>query len=359
MTKQNRNLKIAPLIRALLDNNASDLHLNSGDHPSLRIDGSLKKINYPVLSGEDAEELIFPMLNERQIKKLKEKGEVDGMFAFDEEARFRFNVYKTMGELSAALRIIPTKTPELKELNAPEVFKDLTKLHRGLVLVTGPTGSGKSTTLASMIHEINKYDYRHIVTIEDPVEFLHTPIKSTISHREVESDTENFASGLKYVLRQDPDVILIGEMRDSETISAALTAAETGHLVFGTLHTNSAPKSINRIIDSFPAEEQSQVRAMLGSSLQAVISQTLIPKIGGGRVAAFEIMIINDAIANLIRENKVHQIYSTMQLGQESSGMQTQTKNLLNLINLGIITKESALNAAYYPEELKRQLGLI
>ncbi len=354
----NNELRIAPLIRALLETKASDLHINTGDHPSLRIDGALKKLNYPKLTPSDAEELIFPILNDRQLKKLKEKGEVDGMFAFSDEARFRFNVYKTMGTVSAALRIIPTKTPELDDLNAPDIFRNLTKLHRGLVLVTGPTGSGKSTTLASMVHEINKNHYKHIVTIEDPVEFLHTPLKSTISHREVESDTQNFATGLKYVLRQDPDVILIGEMRDSETIAAALTAAETGHLVFGTLHTNSAPKSVNRIIDSFDAAKQSQVRAMLASSLQAVISQALIPKIGGGRVAAWEIMINNDAIANLIRENKVHQIYSTMQLGQEETGMQTQTKNLVNLVNDGIITPEDALAFAYYPDELKRHLGL-
>jgi len=352
------NLKIAPLIRAVVDNKASDLHLNTGDHPSLRIDGSLKKINYPKLTGLDVEELVYPMLSKRQIEKLKQKGEVDGMFAFDEEARFRFNIYKTLGELSAALRLIPTKTPTLDEINAPDIFIELTKLHRGLVLVTGPTGSGKSTTLASMINQINRTQYRHIVTIEDPVEFLHTPIKSTISHREVESDTENFTSGLKYVLRQDPDVILIGEMRDSETIAAALTAAETGHLVFGTLHTNSAPKSINRIIDSFEAAEQSQIRAMLASSLRAVISQALVPKIGGGRAAAWEIMINNDAIANLIREHKIHQIYSTMQLGQESSGMQTQTKNLVNLVNLGMIEVSDAITYAYYPDELKRQLGI-
>jgi len=353
------SLKVAPLIKAVIDNKASDLHLNSGDHPSLRIDGSLKKINYPKLTGEVVEQLVYPMLNERQIKRLKEKGEVDGMFAFSNEARFRFNVYKTMGELSAALRIIPTNTPKLEDLNAPEIFKSLTKLHRGLVLVTGPTGSGKSTTLASMIHEINRTQHRHIVTIEDPVEFLHEPIKCTISHREVESDTQSFATGLKYVLRQDPDVILIGEMRDSETIAAALSAAETGHLVFGTLHTSSAPKSINRIVDSFEANEQSQIRAMLSSSLRAVISQALIPKIGGGRVAAWEIMINNDAIANLIRENKVHQIYSNMQLDQDNSGMQTQTKNLLNFVNLGIITQEDAITFAYYPDELKRQLGLL
>ena len=303
-----QNLKIKPLIEAVIAKNASDLHLNSGDKPSLRIDGSLKKVDYPTLTGKDVMELVEPLLSQRQLKKLEEKGEVDGMYAFSERARFRFNIYKTLGELSAALRLIPVEIPTLDQLNAPELFGKLTKLHRGLVLVTGPTGSGKSTTLASMLNKINSEHERHIVTIEDPVEFVHTPKRSTISHREVESDTKDFYSGLKYVLRQDPDVILIGEMRDSETIAAALTAAETGHLVFATLHTNSAPKSINRIIDSFEAGEQNQIRAMLASSLQAVISQSLLPKIGGGRVAVWEVMVNNDAIANLIRENKAHQI---------------------------------------------------
>jgi len=350
---------IIPLIKALLSNKASDLHLVTGDKPTLRIDGDLHKLEYQTLSGEDVEALCFPLLNDKQIQKLNSKGELDGMFAFDElNVRFRFNLYKTLGETSAALRLIPTSTPTLEQINAPDVFRELTKLHRGLVLVTGPTGSGKSTTLASMVDEINTNFQKHIVTIEDPVEFLHKSKKSTISHREVESDTQDFATGLKYVLRQDPDVILIGEMRDPETIAAALTAAETGHLVFGTLHTNSAPNSINRILDTFEGSAQAQVKAMLASSLKAVISQALIPKIGGGRVAAWEILINNNAIANLIRENKVHQIYSTMQLGQSQSGMQTQTQNLVELINNGTISFDVALNYAYYPEELKKQLGI-
>ena len=353
-----QNLKIKPLIEAVIAKNASDLHLNSGDKPSLRIDGSLKKVDYPTLTGIDVMELVEPLLSQRQLKKLEEKGEVDGMYAFSERARFRFNIYKTLGELSAALRLIPVEIPTLDQLNAPELFGKLTKLHRGLVLVTGPTGSGKSTTLASMLNKINSEHERHIVTIEDPVEFVHTPKRSTISHREVESDTKDFYSGLKYVLRQDPDVILIGEMRDSETIAAALTAAETGHLVFATLHTNSAPKSINRIIDSFEAGEQNQIRAMLASSLQAVISQSLLPKIGGGRVAVWEVMVNNDAIANLIRENKAHQIYSTMQLGQSTSGMQTQTQNLVRLVKDGTIDMDVAIDYAFYPDELKRHLGL-
>ncbi len=353
-----QHLKIKPFIESVIANNASDLHLNSGDKPSIRIDGALKKLDYPKLTGRDVKDLVEPLLNQRQLKRLEERGEVDGMYAFSESARFRFNIYKTLGELSAALRLIPVEIPTLDQLHAPELFGELTKLHRGLVLVTGPTGSGKSTTLASMLNKINSEQERHIVTIEDPVEFVHTSKKSTISHREVESDTENFFTGLKYVLRQDPDVILIGEMRDSETIAAALTAAETGHLVFATLHTNSAPKSINRIIDSFDAAEQSQIRAMLASSLQAVISQSLLPKIGGGRVAVWEIMVNNDAIANLIRENKAHQIYSTMQLGQSQSGMQTQTQNLVKLVKNGTIDMEVAINYAFYPDELKRHLGL-
>jgi len=349
--------KIAPFINSVIKHKASDLHLVSEDMPSIRVDGSLLKLNSNKLSSKDVEDLCFPFLTDRQIERLKSKGEVDGMFAFSNEARFRFNIYKTLNKTSAALRLIPTKVPKLDEIFAPDVFRDLTKLHRGLVLVTGPTGSGKSTTLASMINEINLNHKKHIVTIEDPVEFLHTPINCAISHREVENDTETFYSGLKYVLRQDPDVILIGEMRDADTIAAALTAAETGHLVFATLHTNSAPNSINRILDSFEGSAQAQVKAMLASSLKAVISQALIPKIGSGRVAAWEILINNNAIANLIRENKVHQIYSTMQLGQNQTGMQTQTQNLINLINNGTIDPTVALDYAYYPDELKKQLG--
>ena len=352
-------LKIAPLINALLKNKASDLHIVPRDYPSIRVDGSLVKLDYKILTGEDVKELCYPIMNPRQIKKFESQGEVDGMFAYNEEARFRFNIYKVMGQPAAALRLIPSRVPSLDELKAPEVFKKLTKQHRGIILVTGPTGSGKSTTLAAMINEINTNEKKHIVTIEDPVEFLHTSKKSVISHREVESDTQDFYTGLKYVLRQDPDVILIGEMRDSQTMAAALSAAETGHLVFATLHTNSAPKTINRILDSFPAEEQSQIRAMLASSLNAVISQTLLPKIGGGRVAAWEIMLRNDAISNLIREEKVHQIYSVMQIGQEKTGMQTQTQHLKKLVEEGVVDRDVALNYAFYPDELRKQLGII
>jgi len=254
--------------------------------------------------------------------------------------------------MCAAFRPIPITIPSLDDLGSPTIYKKLIKREKGIILVTGPTGSGKSTTLAAMLNEINEYEQKHIVTAEDPVEFVHTNKKSVFSHREVGNDTASFANALKYAMRQDPDVILVGEMRDKETIAAALTAAETGHLVFATLHTNSAPSTINRIIDVFPGEEQPQVRAMLSASLVAVISQSLIPKIKGGRIATSEIMVMNHAIANLIREEKVHQIYSQMQLGQEDSGMQTQTQVLVSLVKQGIISKENAIQFSNRPDEL-------
>ena len=351
------NSNIEPLINAVLSNSASDLHLNCGDKPAIRVDGSLIKLDYKVLNSKDIKELCFPLLNENQINDLQANGAIDGMFSF-ENSRFRFNIYKSMGQLSASLRFIPKSVPTLDDINAPIIFKQLSKVNSGLILVTGPTGNGKSTTLASIINEINRTQNRHIITIEDPVEFLHTPIKSLISQREIKNDTKDFTTGIKCALRQDPDVILIGEMRDKETIAAALTAAETGHLVLATLHTSSAPKSINRVIDSFDSASQNQIRAMLASSLRATISQTLVPKIGGGRATVWEIMINNNAISNLIREGKIHQIYSTMQLGQNESGMQTQTKNLQNLVNKGIIEAEVAINMAYYPDELKRNTNI-
>ena len=264
-----------------------------------------------------------------------------------------------MGDVAAAFRVIPTKIPSIDELGAPQIYKELIKREKGLILVTGPTGSGKSTTLASMLNEINITERKHIITIEDPVEFIHENKQSLFSHRNVGSDTNSFSNALKYALREDPDVILIGEMRDKETISAALTAAETGHLVFGTLHTNSSAQTINRIIDVFSGDEQPQIRAQLSTSLVAVISQALVPKIGGGRVAVPEILITNPAIANLIREDKVHQIYSQMQLGQGASGMQTQTQVLVNLVKSGIIEKDDALRFSTRPDELMKAIQMI
>jgi len=266
--------------------------------------------------------------------------------------RFRANYYRALGTIGAAFRIIPIDIPSLDDLGAPQIYKKLIKREKGLILVTGPAGSGKSTTLAAMLNEINRNEHKHIVTIEDPVEFIHHNKKSLFSHRGVGEDTRSFSTALKYAMRQDPDIILVGEMRDKETIEAALTAAETGHLVFATLHTSSAPGTIHRIIDVFKGDEQAQIRAMLSSSLVAVIAQSLLPKLDGGRVAASEIMVTNHAISNLIREDKVHQIYSQMQLGQGDTGMQTQTQALLKFVKDGKISRSTAQQYANKPDEI-------
>ncbi len=262
------------------------------------------------------------------------------------------------GELAAAFRIIPIVIPTLDELSCPSIFKDITKREKGLVLITGPTGSGKSTTLAAMLNEINRTEHRHIITIEDPVEFVHENQRSLFSHRNVGEDTKSFANALKFSLREDPDVILVGEMRDRETISTAITAAETGHLVFGTLHTNSAVQTVNRIVDSFEGPEQVQVRNMLATSLYSVISQSLLPKNGGGRVAVHEILINNSAISNLIRENKLHQIYSQMQLNQQKTGMSTQTQAMIKFLRANNISKEDAIRFSTQPQELINSIGI-
>ncbi len=346
-------LDIRKLLKSVIAYKASDLHLVSGSEPQVRIDGKLIPLNLPKLDGKQIEEMCYGIITDKQKKIFEEEGELDFALMVPNIGRFRANYYTTLGDIAAAFRIIPLKVPTLEDINAPEIFYQLIKREKGLILVTGPTGSGKSTTLAAMLNEINMQERKHILTIEDPVEFVHEHNKSLFSHREVGSDTKSFATALKYALREDPDIILVGEMRDKETISAALTAAETGHLVFGTLHTNSASQTVNRIIDVFSGDEQPQVRAMLSTSLVAVISQALIPKIGGGRVATFEILINTPAIANLIRENKTHQIYSQMQLNQQQTGMQTQTQIILKLLKNQMITKEDALRYSNRPEELK------
>ncbi len=338
-------------------NKASDLHLVHNNSPQIRIDGSLVPIEYKILSGTEIENLIFPHLTKEQIEEFRINNELDVALAFQKAGRFRANLYKVMGETASAFRTIPTTVPSLDELKSPDIFKQLIKLEKGLILVTGATGSGKSTTISAMINEINSTHHKHIMTIEDPIEFVHKSKKSLISHRNVGSDTKSFASALKYALRQDPDVILVGEMRDKETIGAGLTIAETGHLVFGTLHTNSAPQSINRIIDVFESEKQNQIRMQLSTTLIAVISQVLIPKIGGGRKAIFEILINNSAIANLIRESKNHQIYSQMQINQTETGMRTQTAELMKAIKNGEIRSEDALKYSNNREEFKRLLS--
>lgn len=345
-------IEIKKLLKSVLHFDSSDLHLVPGSEPQIRIDKSLKPLNLPILNAKEIEEMAYALIEDKQKKIFEEKNELDFSFELENIGRFRANYYRTIAGIACAFRMIPIDIPPLEKFNNNPIFKELVKREKGLILVTGPTGSGKSTTLASMLHEINITVNKHIITIEDPVEFVHTNIKSLFSQREVGADTNSFATALKFALRQDPDVILVGEMRDKETISAALTAAETGHIVFGTLHTNSAPATINRIIDVFDAGEQAQVRAQLASSLISVISQSLMPRIGGGIVATQEVLIANPAIQNLIREDKVHQIYSQMQLNQNETNMTTQTDQLLTLIRKKIITKEVAITASNRPEEL-------
>jgi twitching motility protein PilT len=347
---------IKKLLQSVVAHKASDLHLVSRTEPQIRLDGVLKPVNLPKLTGEDIEEMCYSLITEKQKQYFEEYGELDFALELPGIGRFRANYYRTMGDVAAAFRVIPIDVPSLDDLGSPQVYKKLVKREKGLILVTGPTGSGKSTTLAAMLNEINITEQKHIVTVEDPVEFIHQNKKCVFSHRNIGEDTKTFATALKYAMRQDPDIILIGEMRDKETIAAALTAAETGHLVFGTLHTSSAPSTINRIIDVFNGEEQPQIRAMLSSSLVAVIAQALLPKLGGGRVAASEILVTNHAINNLIREDKVHQIYSQMQLGQGDTGMQTQTQALVKFLREGKISRETAMQFANKPEELVKAI---
>ena len=352
----NQRLDIKKLLKSVLAFKSSDLHLVVGSEPQIRIDKELRALNLPVLNAKDIEEMAYSLIEDKQKKIFEEHNELDFSFELKDVGRFRANYYRTIYGIGCAFRMIPLEIPTLDEYGNPPIFKELIKKEKGLILVTGPTGSGKSTTLASMLHEINLTERRHIITIEDPVEFVHKNIKSLFSQRDVGSNTDSFAAALKYALRQDPDVILIGEMRDAETIGAALTAAETGHLVFGTLHTNSAPGTINRIIDVFTGEEQAQVRAQLASSLVAVISQTLIPRIGSGKVATQEILITNPAVQNQIREDKVHQIYSQMQLNQQETNMTTQAQQLVSLLQKKIISRENAIKNSNRPEELMKIL---
>lgn len=347
---------IKKLLQSVVTYGASDLHLVSRSEPQIRLDGKLKPVNLPVLTGEDIQEMCYSMLTEKQKQEFEEFNELDFALLLPGTGRFRANYYRTMGDIAAAFRIIPIKIPSLDDLNSPSIYKQLVKREKGLILVTGPTGSGKSTTLSALLNEINLTERKHILSVEDPVEFIHQNKKSLFSHRGVGTDTASFARALKSALRQDPDIIFIGEMRDRETIEAGLTAAETGHLVFGTLHTSSAPGTINRIIDVFSGEEQPQIRAMIASSLVAVISQMLLPKKGGGRVAAAEILVTNGAISNLIREDKVHQIYSQMQLGQGDSGMQTQTQAIVNYYNEGKVTRDIAIQYANRPDEVAKKI---
>jgi len=355
-TREKKPIDIKKLLKSVLAFKSSDLHLVVGSEPQIRIDKELRPLNLPILNAKEVEEMAYSLIEDKQKKEFEEHNELDFSFQLEGIGRFRANYYRTIHGIACSFRMIPIEIPTLDEYNNNPIFKQLVKKEKGLILVTGPTGSGKSTTLASMLHEINMTERRHIITVEDPVEFIHKNIKSLFSQRDVGTNTNSFAAALKYALRQDPDIILIGEMRDAETIGAALTTAETGHLVFGTLHTNSAPGTINRIIDVFSGEEQGQVRAQLSSSLVAVISQSLIPRIGGGKVATQEVLISNPAIANLIREDKVHQLYSQMQLNQNETHMSTQTQEIVSLLQKNIISKENAVKNSNRPEELVKMI---
>lgn len=335
-------IDITDLLAYCVQEDASDLHISAGEPPMLRKYGDIQKVEIPPLEPSEARTLLYDIMSDKQRQLFEEHLELDFAFSVPNVARFRVNVFMQERGMGGVFRVIPEQVPSLEELNAPESFKKIATLPRGLVLVTGPTGSGKSTTLAAMVGYINHNLPHHILTIEDPIEFLYTPKKSLINQREVGWHTYSFANALRAALREDPDVILIGEMRDLETIRLALTAAETGHLVFGTLHTNSAAKSIDRIIDVFPGSEKAMVRAMLSESLQGVISQTLVKRADGkGRVAAYEIMLGVPAIRNLIREDKIPQIHSVIQTGNQV-GMQTLDQHLHRLVQEGVITPEEA-----------------
>ncbi len=334
-------MDITELLAFSVKNKASDLHLSAGLPPMIRVDGDVRRINVPPLEHKTVHALVYDIMNDKQRKDFEEFLETDFSFELPDIARFRVNAFNHNRGAGAVFRTIPSKILTLEELGCPSVFRDISDQPRGIVLVTGPTGSGKSTTLAAMIDYKNDTEHGHILTIEDPIEFVHESKKCLVNQREVHRDTLGFGEALRSALREDPDIILVGEMRDLETIRLALTAAETGHLVFGTLHTSSAAKTIDRIIDVFPAAEKGMVRSMLSESLRAVIAQTLLKKIGGGRVAAHEIMIGTPAIRNLIREDKVAQMYSAIQTGQQF-GMQTLDQCLHDLLQRGIISKQDA-----------------
>ena len=344
-------MDITELLAFSVKHKASDLHLSAGVPPMIRVDGDVRKINLPALEHRQVHSLVYDIMNDHQRKELEENLEVDFSFEVPNLARFRVNAFHQNRGVAAVFRTIPSLVLSLDELGAPEIFRQISEYPRGLVLVTGPTGSGKYTTLAAMIDYINESYHHHILTIEDPIEFVHENKRCLINQREVHRDTLGFSNALRSALREDPDIVLVGEMRDLETIRLALTAAETGHLVFGTLHTSSAAKTIDRIIDVFPGAEKDMVRSMLSESLRAVISQTLLKRVGGGRVAAHEIMIGIPAIRNLIREDKIAQMYSVIQTGM-IHGMQTMDQCLKQLVNRGLVTAADAKTKAMDPNSI-------
>lgn len=345
------------LLQMVMDKGASDIHFSVGSPPQLRVDGGLIPACETVLNPETAKRLSYEMLRPDQIKAFEEDKELDCAVNFDGKARFRVNVFYQQNSVSAALRIIPTKIPDARAIGIPDIAMKVAERPRGLILVTGPTGSGKSTTLAAMIDQINQTRDEHIITIEDPIEFVHQSKKCLVVQREVGEDTKTFGAALKRILRQDPDIVLVGELRDLETISAAITISETGHLVFGTLHTNTAVQTINRIIDVFPASQQEQVRAQLSFILEGVFSQQLVPKVNGGRCLAMEILIPTMGIRNLIRENKIHQLHAAMQMGQAKTGMMTMNQSLVTLYKKQLITREDCMGYATEKEEMEKLIG--
>ncbi|MDR2905681.1 MAG: type IV pilus twitching motility protein PilT [Helicobacteraceae bacterium] len=353
------DLTLDQLMKTVLAHKGSDLHLIQNVEPQVRIYGKMTPLDLPKLDANTIQTLCYAILTDSQKKAFEEQKEIDFAMEFPKIGRFRVNYYWERGAMAAAFRTIPEKIPTMDELNLPVMLKDVLKRHKGLILVTGPTGSGKTTTLAALMNELNSTESGHILTIEDPVEFTHPHQKCIVSHRTVGVDTHSFANALKRSMRQDPDFVMVGEMRDVETIRTALTAAETGHLVLGTLHTNSAPQTISRIINVFPTDEQALVRTQLSMGLSCVVSQVLIPRINGeGRKAIFEIMTNMPAISNLIRDDKLHQIYSTMQIGQGQTKMQTQTQELLKAFRAGDISRENALRYSANQDEMKKQLGV-
>lgn len=346
------SMNIADLLAFGVKNGASDLHLSAGMPPIIRVDGDIRRIDLPSMAHKDVHDMLYDIMNDKQRKGFENDLECDFSFEIPGLARFRVNAFQQNRGAGAVFRTIPTKILSLEELNAPAIFSSLAQTPRGLVLVTGPTGSGKSTTLAAMVNFKNQNEFAHILTIEDPIEFVHDSNKCLINQREVHRDTKSFNNALRSALREDPDVILVGEMRDLETIRLALTAAETGHLVFGTLHTTSASKTIDRIVDVFPAGEKDMIRTMLSESVRAVIAQNLLKKSGGGRVAAHEILLGTPAVRNLIRENKIAQMYSAIQTGR-TIGMQTLEQSLQELVAKGVVTKEAARAKANHKDLFK------
>jgi twitching motility protein PilT len=346
-------MTLPELLHTLVQMEGSDLHITTATPPQIRVHGHLVRMQGADLTPSDTKQLAYSVLTDAQKKRFEEALELDFSFGIKGLARFRVNMFNQRGAVGAVYRLIPEKVRSFQELNLPQVLTTLAERPRGLVLVTGPTGSGKSTTLAAMIDKINKERHDHILTIEDPIEFVHQHQGCLVNQREVHSDTQSFSNALRAALREDPDIVLIGEMRDLETVEAALRIAETGHLTFGTLHTNSASQTINRIIDIFPSHQQSQIRTQLSLVLEGIVCQALLPKIGGGRVVALEIMVPTAGIRNLVREDKVHQIYSAMQTGQEKMGMQTMNQSLATLYQKKLITLETAMMASSNRDELQ------